>query len=224
MMTDQICIKCKLNKEISEYTYRKDRDTYKTTCKVCLNAYVKKWTSENKERKKLTDKLWAQRNPEKVKAKSERYENSIKGKVYRKEYQSSEVGLKNVRARVSKYRAKPESKHKINEYVKNRRNTDPIFNLKDNIRRRINETLAKNDFTKSKNTIDCIGCSWEELQLHLEKQFKPGMSWENREDWHVDHIKPISLATTEEEVYELNHFTNLQPLWAEDNLKKSDNY
>ena len=59
---------------------------------------------------------------------------------------------------------------------------------------------------------------------HLEKQFAIGMSWENRSEWHIDHIIPLSSAKTEDEVYKLCHYTNLQPLWAEDNLKKSNKF
>jgi hypothetical protein len=56
----------------------------------------------------------------------------------------------------------------------------------------------------------------------LEKQFVVGMSWDNRNKWHIDHIIPLSSAKTEEEIYKLAHYTNLQPLWAEDNLSKGD--
>jgi hypothetical protein len=60
----------------------------------------------------------------------------------------------------------------------------------------------------------------EFLKKHLEIQFIEGMSWENQGKWHIDHKIPLSSAKTEEEVYKLCHYTNLQPLWAEDNLKK----
>lgn len=91
--------------------------------------------------------------------------------------------------------------------------------------------LALNNFRKNKtNTyksnhlLDFLGCCPEELKKHLEKQFLKGMSWENYGDWHIDHIKPISKGNTEEEIYILNHYTNLQPLWAVDNLKKANRF
>ncbi len=67
-----------------------------------------------------------------------------------------------------------------------------------------------------------MGCSPELLKEYLEKQFVDGMCWDNRNEWHIDHIIPLSLAKTEEEIYKLCHYTNLQPLWAEDNLRKSN--
>jgi hypothetical protein len=69
-----------------------------------------------------------------------------------------------------------------------------------------------------------VGCTPQELKEHLEKQFKEGMTWDNHGmyGWHIDHIIPLSSATTEEELYKLCHFTNLQPLWAEENLSKGN--
>ena len=72
--------------------------------------------------------------------------------------------------------------------------------------------------------MDALGCTSLELKQHLELKFTEGMNWDNYGRWHVDHIKPISLATTEQEAIQLSHYTNLQPLWAEDNLKKSNKY
>lgn len=69
-----------------------------------------------------------------------------------------------------------------------------------------------------------LGCSVVELRQHLEAQFQSGMSWANYGDWHIDHIKPLSKfdLTDEAQFKEAVHYTNLQPLWATDNLKKSN--
>ena len=69
-----------------------------------------------------------------------------------------------------------------------------------------------------------LGIDLGGFQAYIESKFQEGMTWENYGQWHIDHIKPLSLATTEQEVVELNHYTNLQPLWAIDNLKKSNKY
>ena len=69
-----------------------------------------------------------------------------------------------------------------------------------------------------------IGCSPQFLKEHLEKQFKDGMNWENYGlyGWHIDHIIPLSSAQNEDDIYKLCHYTNLQPLWAKDNLSKGN--
>ena len=66
-----------------------------------------------------------------------------------------------------------------------------------------------------------MGCSFEFLKIHLESKFQKGMAWINYGKWHVDHIIPLSSATTVESISKLCHFTNLQPLWAFDNLSKN---
>jgi hypothetical protein len=67
-----------------------------------------------------------------------------------------------------------------------------------------------------------IGCSPAELKLHIESNFVDGMSWDNYgfRGWHIDHIVPLSSAKTKDEAVSLNHYTNLQPLWGVDNMKK----
>ena len=67
-----------------------------------------------------------------------------------------------------------------------------------------------------------MGCDIEFLKKHLENQFLDGMTWDDKGfyGWHIDHIIPLSSAKTEEDVYKLCHYTNLQPLWAKDNYNK----
>jgi hypothetical protein len=110
--------------------------------------------------------------------------------------------------------------HKEHNRVKY--NTNPIFNLQVKVRRRL-WSFFRNK-TKTGSTRQMLGCSWEQLKSHLESQFKDGMSWDNmgKNGWHIDHIIPLSSGKTEEEILKLCHYTNLQPLWWEDNLKKSN--
>jgi hypothetical protein len=79
-------------------------------------------------------------------------------------------------------------------------------------------------FNRNKQSLEILGCSVEEFRNHIENKFQSGMSWENYGyyGWHIDHIIPLSSAKTEKEIYELCHYTNLQPLWAKENLKKSN--
>jgi hypothetical protein len=88
------------------------------------------------------------------------------------------------------------------------------------VRNRIGFYLKKNTVTKRNNTFKIVGCTPQELKIYLEQKFIDNMSWENQGKWHIDHIIPLSSAKTEEELYNLCHFTNLQPMWAEENLRK----
>lgn len=115
---------------------------------------------------------------------------------------------------------------RIKKYNYNRRKTDYLFNFTCNVRSLIRMSFKRgnNHFKKKSRTEDILGCSIEEFKKYIESKFTEGMSFKNYGKWHLDHIKPISLATTEEEVIELNHYTNFQPLWAIDNFKKGAKY
>ena len=81
-----------------------------------------------------------------------------------------------------------------------------------------------NKFKKSAKTEIILGCTVLEFRNYIESKFIDGMNWKNQGKWHLDHIKPLALGTNEEEVIELNHYTNFQPLWAIDNLRKGSKY
>ena len=99
---------------------------------------------------------------------------------------------------------------------------DPFHRLKVRTRIMVLNALTRRGYSKRTKTQEVLGCGWQFFLAHIERQFLPGMGWENRHLWHIDHITPLSAATTEEEVLALNHFTNLRPIWAKDNLQKSD--
>lgn len=118
-------------------------------------------------------------------------------------------------------KANPEKHNKrVREYKKNKYNNDIIFNLKERCRSRTSAFFKWQGKTKSKTTQELLGCDWETLKNHIESQFVDGMSWDNKDKWHIDHIIPLASANTEKEVYALCNYKNLQPLWVEDNLKK----
>jgi len=95
-----------------------------------------------------------------------------------------------------------------------------FFKFKNRLRTLIRISITKQGYTKKSKTFKILGCDYNTIIKHLESKFKNGMNLENYGLWHIDHIIPISSAKTEDEVIKLNHYTNLQPLWAIDNLKK----
>lgn len=111
----------------------------------------------------------------------------------------------------------------IIEKLKTKRQTNHIFRLKNNIRSRIIQFFNSNKLHKDNSTFNIIGCSPEFLKEHIENKFTEKMSWDLvGKHIHIDHIIPLASAKTKEEIYKLCHYTNLQPLWAEDNLRKSN--
>jgi hypothetical protein len=119
-----------------------------------------------------------------------------------------------------KYRTKFRERENLRKV--NKRKNNPLFHLICKIRSMIWEKLNDKGYTKKSKANEILGCSFVELKNHIESKFTDGMTWENRSKWHIDHIIPISSAKTEEEILKLNHYTNLQPLWAADNIRKGN--
>jgi len=167
--------------------------------------YKRQWTFLNKERKKLLDL----KNKDRINFKRRERRKTEKGKI-----------LNSINSK--KYREKYK-KQLTNKYLERRRK-DPNFKLLTILRVRIKDVLRGH--SKSNSTIKVVGCTIEELWKHLESTFKPGMTRENHGLWHVDHIRPCAsfdLSKPEEQA-KCFHYTNLQALWAHENLSKGDKF
>jgi hypothetical protein len=187
----------KEQKENQSEGYRKYREYH--------NAYLKRWRKNNPKylashREQV--KKWYRENPEEGRKRSN--QNYWKHREQR---------LKHAK----EYRKR--CKEKIFEADRK-----PQRRIGKNLRSRIINALVRQDSVKSKRIRELIGTSISELKSYLEKQFKPGMSWENYGlyGWHVDHRLPlISFDLTDpEEQKKAFHYTNLQPLWAKENHQK----
>lgn len=108
------------------------------------------------------------------------------------------------------------------EYSKNRRATDPLYKLTQNYRSRTAAAFRNNGYKKESRSYELLGCEYGDLMKHIEKKFTKGMSWDNYGKWHIDHIYPVSRARDKQHLEQLCKYTNLQPLWAVDNIKKSN--
>jgi len=172
----------------------------------------------------------------------EKFAVSAKGHHGRKSYCTPCAGekwqkayrqLPETRARKSiadkKYRRKPGVKEKINEQRHGKYHNNPAFKLKHLMRGRLNKVLDRKK--QSKRFTQELGCTFDELVVHLESQFYPDpktgeiMSWDNHtmEGWHVDHKKALHEFNLydDEQFKEAAHYTNLQPLWWWQNLEKN---
>lgn len=189
----KICNTCGETKEITEfYTSANAVDGYRSKCKVCVRIVHKKYKTDYPERARADSKLYTERHPERRKA----YREKIKDKF--REY------------------------HRI--YENKRRKAEPEYKLKHTLRNRIRKAFQGG--YKTGSSVRDLGCTILEFKKYLESKFQEGMTWENygRYGWHIDHITPLSSfdLTDREQFLKACHYTNMQPLWAKDNLKKSN--
>lgn len=142
---------------------------------------------------------------------------------------------KRCRARNAKATRKnnPETYRRLRIKHNARVKADPTKRFVKSVRDRTSKALVNAKTRKQQGTssMKYIGCTRDELRQYIEMQFKPGMSWDNygrsgRRAWHVDHIIPVASfdLSKEEERHKAFHYTNLQPLWARDNIRKSNRF
>ena len=173
--------------------------------KKAKREYQKKYRATNREKYLAYQKEYQACNQDKIRAYTKEWHAANKDKI--KEYNAANRDKRRVQKK---------------EYQRNRRATDFMFKLKCNLRTRL--SLALKGKVKAGSAVKDWGCSDEFLRAHLQSKFTEGMTQENYGLWHVDHIIPLSSAETPEEALKLCHYSNLQPLWAADNLAKSDKY
>ena len=201
-MVMKICKKCGLEKEMLAFgKLSSSKDGKRNQCKKCVNLNLKNNRSEDaKQRKILYNNLYRVKNREVINNKMKIYYKKNPNKI--------------IKGSLEYFRS----------YHKNRYKVDILFKLSKILRSRLNKIIKLNNIDKKNKTFDIVGCSPQFLKTYLENKFTEGMSWDNYGfyGWHIDHITPLSSAKTEEEIHKLTHYTNLQPLWSKDNLKKSN--
>jgi hypothetical protein len=235
----KICTICGECKSINEFPWRsKAKGTTRNQCKPCFNLQDRKWRIESGYDKKMYEKHIDKRRKNardyasKEENKQKRYESHKKWLEANKDKENfwSDLYQKRLEREGPKIKEymrqwRKDNKEDINqksiEYIKSKKESNPFFKAQQSLRGRMQKAF-KNGYSKSKRSLELIGCPWEELKAHIENKFVNGMTWENYGlfGWHIDHIIPFASAKTIEELEKLCHYTNLQPLWAEDNLKK----
>jgi hypothetical protein len=187
------CYKCQLNKPLSEYHKDKSKPGG-------LGGYCNE-CRQNKNKQNYSSEY------SKIKVKEAGYKHQRKW---------------NEKNRSDGYFKQYAQNGYWNNYQKRRRVDDPFYSLYINLRSRISNLLTGK--TKSKRTQQIIGLSLDEFKHYIENKWIDNMNWGNygygEGKWVIDHIQPIASAQTEEDIYKLNHYTNLQPMWWYDNLVK----
>ena len=196
-MSTKYCKGCDQTKSVELFEQRGGKPTYR--CLECKAKYFAAYYRKNSDKIKDTAKNYRKNNPDKI----AQWEED--NREHRREWKKQWIN---------------KNRERINADERERRKTDHCYKIKKNLRRRLNEVVKQ----KADKTMTILGCSVHQLMKHLEAKFTAGMSWDNYGDWHIDHILPCASfdLTKEEEQRKCFHYSNLQPLWAADNIRKGD--
>jgi len=201
-----ICRTCKEDKDASLFSPKETR------CKACNSKRATEYRLSNREKFLATKKKCYQKHLDENR-------NDALTRYYKNHERNKQRSLAYNRAH------KEEIRVRDNAYRKARKANDPAYKLKSTLRIRINAALAGK--TKSASTLEILGCTVDALKQHLQSKFTEGMHWNNHgtHGWHVDHVIPCASfdLSDHEQQRKCFHYTNLQPLWAADNIRKSDN-
>lgn len=207
------CLKCHQTKPFSDF-HKSPKDPYgiRRECKECVKIYTNEYNKNNREKLKKKASDYRKENP-----------------TYNKDYYNANPDY------FESYREENKEHYKqwrnnnrewVNNYHKEKKKNDPKFKITAVLRSSLSTALKKQGAPKYSRTVELLGCSFEKFMEYIKSKFQPGMTWDNygRYGWHIDHIIPcISFDLTDpREQEECFHHTNLQPLWAIDNLKKGD--
>ena len=247
-MSDGLNSRCKsCCREYKKKYYAKNRGRITAQCRSyreknrsTLTIKKREYNKKNSERNRQRSKEYYQRNKEKIIRWQRRYNAENASTIVRRNRVYRQKNYKAIRDKQRTYEAKnanviraykrewtKANRARITKSSRDRtriRMKDPVFRLKRNLRTRLHHALA--GLHKKDRTMNLVGCSIENLKKYIESKFQQGMSWENYGKWHVDHIRPcasfdLSDPHQQEKCF---HYSNLQPLWAEDNLRKQATY
>jgi len=222
-----ICNRCNIEKSLDSFSLKKSTKTgYNTICKDCIKDYNSKYYKLNKKKLKEKSLTYYNLNRDSINANRKgvvkiNYYLLNKERIDNYYYKNREEILE----RVKKYRKN--NRDKINTYISNRKKNDPNFLISLVLRNRFSKVI-KEIYTGSKTdkSKELLNCSIEDFKKHIENLFTENMNWENHgnKGWHFDHIIPIFSfdLTLEEEVKKCFNYSNIQPLWWYDNLKKGN--
>lgn len=242
-MMNRVCRVCGKEKPIDEFP-KVGKGYHSQECFDCQKARRKAYYEENKGQIKSKRSEYYESNKEEIAEKRKYLRQTKEYKSYVQSYKEKNRDKILAQKRESNKRHKDtykswtklhdkelaekrkinyhKNREKIFGYIYNKKSTDALYKLKFTLRCRIYTALQRKSWQKNGTTEQLVGADCVMVKKHIEGLFKDGMTWENHGEWHIDHIIPLASAKTEDEIRKLFHYTNLQPLWAEDNLRKRD--
>jgi len=238
-MTNKICIRCGVEKDISLFhKNKKSKDGYRAACAECCNLYTRTCIPEEKKRAYKKKSLAKPEIKKKIKEYHIKYNQTEKYIEYHKNLRKTEKSKLYHRKynTTQKYRDK-KNQYRIDNYdlVRGRErireveyNKRPEVRIKRALRARLLVILKRGEGSKSCKMVELVGCTMPFLREYLESLWREGMSWDNygfgRECWVMDHIIPCDRfnLTDKDEQKRCFNYTNIQPLWWDENASKSN--
>jgi hypothetical protein len=234
-MDKKQCSKCGEIQNVSSFSKRKEsKDGYRGVCKSCKSTpeirkkrseWVKADRKAHPEKYKQRDKAKYDKHRPQILERKKVYYIDNKEVISERKKAHYEINKDAILEANKEYRKNNQESILTNkrEYEFKRRHNDPLYKLTRFQRDSLGRIIKAIKYNKDRSSTEYLGCSVEFLKNYIESQWEYGMNWSNRTQngWHIDHIVPLFTAKTEEDVFKLCHYTNLQPLWAEDHIAKT---
>jgi hypothetical protein len=204
---------------------RLSQQRYQEENREAIKAYQKRYHEENAVSIRMQRKEYYAANAVKIKNAVKRYALENKERVRESRRRRYEETREVCLAKACAYRRSNRDRLRVyfREYLRQRRRHDPAFCLASRLRCLVRQSVkGRRGYFKAAATFELVGCSPQFLAQHIESLFQPGMSWERFDEIHIDHIRPIASfdLSDPEQQRQCFHYTNLQPLWAKDNMSK----
>ena len=215
----KVCKKCGAEKDISCFSKQATNiDGYKNVCKICINEHGRKYREQNIKAEIARSNLYYELHKTERKEYFDLHKDSKR--EYAARYRKDNAEIIKERRKASYLKNKDKKREQNYRSYLKRIDNDPLFKLKKQIQSVVRSSIRSKGYIKQDRTLSILGCTVNEFKLHIESLFEPWMNWDNyglfngqpQYGWDIDHIQRTSSATTEEELIQLNHYTNLQPL------------
>jgi len=222
--TRSICATCKCDKAATDFSPdRRRKNGVYASCKVCSRIFSRQWYQANKKRAAEQSKSSRERNASNITEATKLYrqKNRERIRIWMKNWKSRN------RQHVSEYSKNycKTNRTRLSKYVKEKAKNDIQYRLSRQLRSRFADAVRGRQ--RSASAVSNLSCTIEEFKSYLSSLWLPGMSWENwgrgPGKWHIDHVRPLGGfdLTSPDQQKIACHYTNLQPLWEEDNLRKN---
>jgi hypothetical protein len=216
-----------LEHKIKRGTIRNDGMVFCGYVKKCKNGQW--WVTKEdfdriNENRRIYVRTQRAKNPDRFRAYERKIRTKNKDRYNQQRKTRRQKNLLKIREQENNayYRNREKKIQAQNRYQKQKAENDFLFRESKKIKNLISKSFRDNGYSKNARAHDILGCSYDSFVKHIESLFLSGMNWNNRSEWHLDHIIPISSAKSFEDLVDLNHYKNFQPLWAKDNIRKGN--